>query len=87
MKETNRSEVARFRQQVEQEYEAAQRGLTGPAIVSRHDFITKRMEGIAAEHGRLVEELGEEEAMRLLCEVDTQPFKPSTGISKSVATA
>lgn len=33
------SEVARLLQQIDIEYEAAQRGLEGPAITTRHAFI------------------------------------------------
>jgi hypothetical protein len=43
----NQSEIARWRQQYEAEYEAAQRGLTGLAFgTARHDFITKKMENM-----------------------------------------
>jgi hypothetical protein len=43
----HKSEVARWRQQYDAEYEAAQRGLTGLAYGSaRHSFITKKMENM-----------------------------------------
>ena len=74
-KHENKSEVARLRQQIADEYEAAQLGLTGPAIVSRHDFIAARMEGIAQCHAALVKEVGEEEAMVLICEVNETTVK------------
>lgn len=47
--ETNigKSEVARLRQQIEMEYEAAERGLYGFAEgAAQHAFITARMENI-----------------------------------------
>jgi hypothetical protein len=74
-KQENQSEVARLRQQIAEEYEAAQLGLTGTAIVSRHDFIAARMEGIALCHAALVKEVGEEEAMVLICEVNETTIK------------
>jgi len=84
MKDTNKSDVARFRQRVDEEYEAAQRGLTGPAIVSRHDFIQARMEGIATAFEQLVQDVGEQEATRLLCEI---PPASSPTPSQSAPTA
>ena len=66
----HKSEVARLRQQIAEEYEAAQRGLTGPAIVSRHDFITARMEGIARASAELRQLVGEAEAMQIIIEVN-----------------
>ncbi len=51
-----RSEVARLMRQIDQEYEAAQRGLYGLAEgTSRHDFITQKMERIGAMNMRLIE--------------------------------
>jgi hypothetical protein len=48
------SEVARLLKQITDEYEAAQRGLTGLACgVSRHDFITARMEHLGQLHNQL----------------------------------
>ena len=59
----NLSEVARMRQQIDAEYEAAQRGLFGLAYgLSRHDFITRRMEAVADEAFRRREQDGDQEA-------------------------
>lgn len=74
----NKSEVARLRQRIADEYEAAQLGLTGPAIVSRHDFITARMQGIAQCHNELVKLVGEQEAMELIVEVNVQTVKKTS---------
>lgn len=52
------SEVARLRRQIELEYEAAQRALTSPAIIARHDFITQRMENMSRYMSQLVELVG-----------------------------
>jgi len=63
------SEVARLLQQIDQECEAAQRGLSGLALgTARHDFITTRLERIVACQEQLATHVGEEEAARLLVE-------------------
>lgn len=49
-----RSEVVRLLAQISAEYEAAERGLTGLAMgVSRHEFITARMEHMGQLHNEL----------------------------------
>ena len=77
------SEVARIRQQIADEYEAAQLGLTGPAIVSRHDFIAARMEGIAQCHDDLVKLVGEQEAMELICDVNVKTVATTSTLVKT----
>lgn len=62
------SEIARLIQQIELEYEAAQRGLGGLAITAKHAFITARMERIGTCHETLKELVGEQEAGRILTE-------------------
>jgi hypothetical protein len=48
------SEVARLLSQISEEYEAAQRGLTGLSYgMSQHDFITARMENMGQLHSQL----------------------------------
>jgi hypothetical protein len=42
-------EVARLRQRIALEYEAAMRGPTSPAITAPHEFITARIEEHIAE--------------------------------------
>ena len=65
----SRSEVARLRQRIAQEYEAATRGLTGLAYgTARHEFITRRMEQIGSCHETLKRLVGEQEATRMLAE-------------------
>jgi hypothetical protein len=49
-----RSEVARLLSQISDEYEAAQRGLTGLSYgMSQHEFITARMENMGQLHTQL----------------------------------
>jgi len=51
----NLSEVARLRQQITLEYEAAQRGLTGFSQgTAQHQFITARMEQMEKLHEDLI---------------------------------
>jgi hypothetical protein len=71
----NQSEVARLRQQIALEYEAAQRALTGMAITARHDFITARMERIAEYHQELVKEVGSPEAIRVVYELANESIQ------------
>lgn len=64
------SEVARKRRQIAEEYEAAKAGLTGLASgVSRHAFITARMEHLGQSFDTLAELVGSrEEAMKEVVE-------------------
>lgn len=55
-----RSEVARLLARIAEEYEAAQRGLTGLAQgVSRHDFIASRMDHMGQLHNELQSLVGD----------------------------
>ncbi len=66
----NYSAVARLRQQIEQEYEAARQGLTGLAQgMSQHTFITARMEHMGVYHVQLAALVGEQEAARMVYEI------------------
>ncbi len=63
------SEVARLMRQIELEYEAAQRGLYGFAAgAAKHQFITARMENIGRYHEKMIELVGEKEAVKALAE-------------------
>ena len=65
----NRSEVARLRQRIAEEYEAAMRGLSGLAAgTATHEFITKRMEQMGACHETLKQLVGEQEGARMLAQ-------------------
>lgn len=55
-----RSEVARLLSQISEEYEAAQRGLSGLSYgTSQHDFITARMENMGQLHNQLQSIVGD----------------------------
>jgi len=56
-----RSEVARLLSQISEEYEAAQRGLTGLACgTSIHEFITAKMERMGQLHTQLQSIVGDQ---------------------------
>jgi len=75
----SKSEVARLREQIRLEYEAAQRGLYGTAQgTTRHAFITQRLDNIAACHITLKQLVGEHEAIKVLVEIFDQPGKEDT---------
>jgi hypothetical protein len=65
----NKSEVARVLEQIELEFQAAQRGLTGLAFgTAKHEFITNKMEQMGRLHEKLQTMVGEEQAVKLLAE-------------------
>lgn len=69
--ETNigKSEVARLRQQIEMEYEAAERGLYGFAEgAAQHAFITARMENIGTCFEELQGLVGPQQAIQIMAE-------------------
>lgn len=63
----NSSEVARLLNQIEREYLAAQRGLTGFAESAKHAAITTRMEHMGLLHKDLCAIVGDD-AIRLIAE-------------------
>lgn len=70
----NKSEVARLRQRIEEEYEAAWQGLYGLREgTAKHEFITARMEQMGSYHNDLAGLVGAEEAASILCEIANKP--------------
>jgi len=65
--DTNQSEIARLLNQIEAEYLAAQRGLTGFAESAKHAAITARLENMGKLHEDLRTIVGDE-ATRLMSE-------------------
>jgi hypothetical protein len=63
------SEVARLSQQIELECQAAKLGLAGLAIVANHDSINARMERIWDYRQELAQEVGEQEATKIMHEL------------------
>jgi hypothetical protein len=75
----NQSEVAQIRQRILQEYEAAQRGLSGFATgTARHDFITARMENLGDLHAELVKLVGQDEATAIIANTVWTPQDQQT---------
>ena len=65
----SQSEVARIRQQIELEQQAAWLGLYGLAQgTAQHEFITAKMERIWELRDTLAPLVGEAEASRMMCE-------------------
>jgi hypothetical protein len=62
------SEITHLRNTIEEEYRAAQRALYEPAMVGKHEFITKRMENMHVAHVELQAIVGEDEAIKLVIE-------------------
>jgi hypothetical protein len=74
-----KSEVARIREQIQAEYQAAQQGLSGLASgTARHDFITARTEHIGALHEKLAEIVGPDEAIAIIANTIWSPEDQGT---------
>ena len=66
--QSNKSEVARIREEIELQLEAMQRGMYGFASgTARHAFIRARMDCIGEYQHRLSDHLGEQDADQLVC--------------------
>jgi hypothetical protein len=63
------SEIARLREQIELECQAAKQGLQGLAVVASHDSINARMERLWDYRQELAQEVGEQEATKIMYEV------------------
>lgn len=59
----NHSEIARLRQQIDLEHEAAERALHSPAITAPHAYITARMEQVW-KHIQALERIGGRDAVQ-----------------------
>lgn len=70
MNETNKSEVARLREQIELEYQACQRVFTDFTPTGRHEFIIKRQENIEACYQELKQYIGPEEAIKVMIQAE-----------------
>jgi hypothetical protein len=64
----NNSEVARLLESIRLSYESAYLVVHGPAIVGKHEYITKKMENMQQNHEQLKTIVGEQEAGRLLAQ-------------------
>jgi hypothetical protein len=72
MSETNKSEIARLREQIAMEYQASQRVFTEFTANGRHEFISKRQENIARIFEDLRQYMSPDDAMQLVIQVGDQ---------------
>lgn len=78
-KQSNQSEVACLRMQIEQEYQAAQMLKASALGTAKHEFITARIERIGAYQAVLAQLVGEEESIAIVCDIfegDSSPQRP-----------
>ena len=69
MEQTCKSEVAWRLEQIKQQYEAMQRGLSGFAQgTARHAFVTAKMKRMGQFHEEIQRLVGPEQAIRLVAE-------------------
>jgi hypothetical protein len=64
--EHGQSELAKLLQQINEETTAAQRGFAGYAEVSKHEFITARMERLGHLQEELEKLVGSEQAVQII---------------------
>lgn len=68
----SQSEVARIKQQIAQEYEAAQRVLMGFTPTAKHEYITKRQENLGDFFEELKLHMTPKEAMGIFIELTVE---------------
>lgn len=67
----NKSEVARLRQKIEEEYQAMQNGFSGLASgIARHDFINRRYRAIDQLETQLTGLIGKNESLSLIIDIN-----------------
>ncbi|QBD75202.1 hypothetical protein EPA93_04010 [Ktedonosporobacter rubrisoli] len=71
----NNSEVARLLENIRLSYESAYLAMHGPAIVGRHEIITRKMENMQKDQAQLQTIVGEQEANRLVAETLNEPLE------------
>jgi len=70
----NQSEVARIKQEIEDEYTAGRRALHDSAFgVAKHEFITKKMENLQKGMNQLIELVGEDETLFFFKDLEREP--------------
>ena len=65
---SNPSKIARLRQQIDQEIHAMRQGMSGYAVVSRHDIISNHYQQLGDCLEELAEHIGEQAAIKVLVE-------------------
>jgi hypothetical protein len=70
MDENCKSEVARLRQKIALEHQAARRLFTDFTPTTKHEYINKRQENLAAYQRELLKFVSPEEAMTIIIEAE-----------------
>jgi hypothetical protein len=85
----NHSEVARIKEEFELQRAAAHDALHGLSQgISKHSFITSKMERLGMLHEALKEKIGEEEAIKFIIEAmnkDNKQYKQQTSLNTTMA--
>jgi hypothetical protein len=79
MSDSNKSEVARLRELIACEYQAAQRVFTDFTPTARHEYMIKRQENIAVHFDQLRQHMSYEDAMLVMIQVDNEVHCLSSG--------
>lgn len=66
----HQSEVARIREQIAKEYQAAQQIFDGFTPTAKHEFLTKRQENLGMYFEELKKHISPEEAMQIFMQVE-----------------
>ena len=83
MHDSDKSEVARLREQIALEYQASQRVFTDFTPTAQHEYISKRQENIAGHFEELTKHMSPEEAMLLILQIDDETHDVSSSGSIS----
>ena len=76
--ETNKSEVARIKQQIANEYQAASRVFTDFTATARHAYLTARQENLGAFLEALTQHMSPEDAMRTFIQAQVETTQKLT---------
>jgi len=66
----NQSEVARIKEQITREYQAAQHVFGGFTPTAKHEYLTKRQENLGMHFEELKKHMSPEEAMQIFMQVE-----------------
>jgi hypothetical protein len=71
----SQSEIARLREQIVAEYQAASRVFSGFTPTAEHAFITAKQENLCSYFEELQEHMSAEDAMRLFIDIEQEAKK------------
>ncbi len=67
---SNQSEVARIKEQMQKEYEACQQIFIGFTPTAKHEYLTKRQENLGIYFEELKQHMSPEDAMQLFIQME-----------------